>query len=375
MTRDKRILYISSIAILVLLLSLLFVKTDNSAVWLACLLLPCAVLLPLIIRKRSSLAIQKNEVLLITTIVGVIYTVLIQMTGAWFGYYENPYFITWDTFFTCILPLAVIFVSVEIIRVVLLAQKNKLVDVIAFLICIITDVLAFSTLVHITSLNKFMDLVGMTLFPAISANVYYHHVSKKYGAMPSIALRLIMALPTYFISMMPAVPDVLLAGAKLLLPVVLLAIVGTLYSKQKKNAVRTGEKVSVFGTLLAVVFCAAVAMLISCQFKYGMLVIATESMTGEINKGDAVIYERYEGQAIKEGQVIVFQQNDTNIVHRVVKIEKVGGEVRYYTKGDANTEVDGGYRKKSDIVGLTDIKIAYAGYPTLWLHELINSAN
>ena len=297
------------------------------------------------------------------------------MTGAWFGYYENPYFIDLDIFLARILPLTVMFVSVEIIRTVLLAQKNKFVDVIAFLICIVTDVLAFSTLAHITTINRFMDLVGMTLFPAISANVYYHHVSKKYGAMPSIVLRLIMALPTYFIPMTPAVPDVLSASARLLLPVVLLAIVGTLYSKQKKNAVRAGEKLSAFGVVLAVALLASVVMLISCQFKYGILVIATESMTGEINKGDAIIYERYEGQTIKEGQVVVFQQNETKFVHRVVKIEKVGGDVRYYTKGDANMDIDGGYRTRADIVGLTDIKISYIGYPTLWLHELINSAN
>lgn len=375
MTRDKKILYISSIAILVFLLPLLFMEIENSRVVAACFLLPCSVLVSLLIKKRISLAIQRKEILLISAVVGIIYTVAIQMTGTWFGYYENPYFINLDMFLTRVLPLTVMFVSVEIIRTVLLAQKNKFVDVIAFLICIITDVLAFSTLVHITSLNKFMDLVGMTLFPAISANVYYHHVSKKYGAMPSIALRLIMALPTYFISMMPAVPDVLSSCSRLLLPVVLLAIVGALYSKQKKNAVRAGEKLSAFGVILAVAFLTAVVMLISCQFKYGMLVIATESMTGEINKGDAIIYERYEGQTIKEGQVVVFQQNETKIVHRVVKIEKVSGEVRYYTKGDANIDNDAGYRTRSDIVGLTDLKISYIGFPTLWLHELVNPAN
>ena len=35
-----------------------------------------------------------------------------------------------------------------------------------------------------------------------------------------------------------------------------------------------------------------------------MLVIGSESMTGTINVGDAVIYERYDGQRIKEQQII-----------------------------------------------------------------------
>ena len=115
-------------------------------------------------------------------------------------------------------------------------------------------------------------------------------------------------------------------------------------------------------------------MLISCQFRFGAIVIATESMTGEINKGDMIIYEAYKGQQIEEGQVIVFLHNDNQIIHRVARIETVGNETRYYTKGDANSAEDSGYRTDADIIGLTDVKIAFVGYPTLWLRELLPSS-
>jgi signal peptidase I len=98
-------------------------------------------------------------------------------------------------------------------------------------------------------------------------------------------------------------------------------------------------------------------------------------MTGEINKGDMIIYERYEDQEIKEGQVIVFLKNNRRIVHRVVEIEYVGGETRYYTKGDANDGLDSGYRVEEDLFGVTDMKIAYIGYPSLWLREMLESIN
>jgi hypothetical protein len=55
-----------------------------------------------------------------------------------------------------------------------------------------------------------------------------------------------------------------------------------------------------------------------------------------------------------------------------VKIEQKDGEVRYFTKGDANNVIDSGYVTDKDIVGLTDIKVAYIGYPTLWLRELLD---
>ena len=84
-----------------------------------------------------------------------------------------------------------------------------------------------------------------------------------------------------------------------------------------------------------------------------------------------VIYERYEDQSIREGQVVIFTDGPSKIVHRVVRIERYGSEVRYYTKGDANPTEDSGYRTDADIVGLSDFKVAYVGYPTLWLREII----
>ena len=155
----------------------------------------------------------------------------------------------------------------------------------------------------------------------------------------------------------------------------MLALISSLFEKKKKNAVQKGKKLSVIGTVIVIILIISGIMLISCQFRFGAIVIATESMTGEINKGDMIIYERYDGQTIKEGQVIVFQKNQNNIVHRVVEIEHIGGEVRYITKGDANDGVDLGYITDKDIVGLTDMKVAYIGFPTLWLRELLPSSN
>jgi signal peptidase I len=152
----------------------------------------------------------------------------------------------------------------------------------------------------------------------------------------------------------------------------MMALVAALYEQSKKVVRRPKTtalgRIAVVLTTMVVV---ALAMLISCQFRFGAIVIATESMTGEINKGDMIIYERYDDQIIEEGQIIVFLDGKSKIVHRVVKIDQFGGENRYYTKGDANVTLDVGYRTEEDIFGLTDIKVAYVGYPTLWLREIL----
>ncbi len=376
MNKDKKVLYIVSFVIFAVLFSALFIPIKNTKLLAACLLIPMVIVTRLFIKKKSSVSINKKEVLLLSVILGVIYVILIQLSGIFFGVYKNPYFVNFNILMTAIVPLAVIVIATELIRSTLLAQKNAFVSVFAFLLCLVSEVLSVSNVVGITTFNQFMDLVGMTFFPAICANVYYHYVSKNYGALPNIAYRLITTLYVHFIPDMPGIPDALMACIKVLVPLAILALVFALFEKKKKNALaRKSNKLSTVFTLLSVVVIVSMAMLISCQFRFGAIVIATESMSGEINKGDVIIYERYDNQPIKEGQVIVFNKFDVKIIHRVIEIENIGNEVRYYTKGDANEDVDLGYITEEDIVGLTDMKVAYVGYPTLWLRELLDSSN
>lgn len=375
MTKDKKVLYATSLIIFAVFFAALFVDTRSSKVIAAILLLPITPAVCLLIKKRSSLSINKKEVLLLSIIIPSIYAILLHVSGLYFGYYKNPYFVTPEILLKIIIPLAVITIGSEIIRYVYLSQKNKLVSFVAFLICVILEVLMFSSIPGIRTFNKFMDLVGMTLFPALSANVYYHYVSKNFGALPNIAFRLITTLYIYFVPTAALIPDALSACIKILFPIFLLAFISSLYSNQKKKATQKKSKLGGVATVLTVIILISSAMLISCEFRFGALVIATESMTGEINKGDIIIYERYDSQPIEEGQVIVFTENKSKIVHRVVEIQNIGGEIRYYTKGDANEDWDSGYRTQADIWGTTDIKVSYAGYPTLWLRELLKSRN
>lgn len=375
MTRDKKILYIMSAIPFAALLAVFFINIEATKVVTALLITALAVATRLLVKKRSPLSINKREVLLLSIVMGAIYVIVLHMTGIFFGYYNSPYIINTRTIFVTIVPVLAIIIASEILRSTLLAQSNKIVSVLAFLSCLMAELLIFSNVAGITSFNKFMDLIGLTLFPAISANCYYHYASRRFGAIPNIAFRIIITMYVYVIPTHTGMADAILSMIKLALPIIMYALVSGLFEKKKKVALQKGAKLSALGTVLTAVAVVSIAMLISCQFRYGAVVIATESMTGEINKGDIIIYEEYTDQTIKEGQVIVFLQNNNRIIHRVVRIETVAGEIRYYTRGDANESEDRGYRTDADIVGLTDIKLAYLGYPTLWLREIIDVAN
>lgn len=69
-------------------------------------------------------------------------------------------------------------------------------------------------------------------------------------------------------------------------------------------------------------------------FGFGASVVLSGSMEPEFSKGDLIVVKESEGYAV--GDIVVFQQGATLIVHRIIAID--GEDVT--TKGDANNSAD-----------------------------------
>ena len=377
MTDTKIIRIFSASTLFVLLLALLLPLGESGRIIAAILLPPAAVLSFIFIKKRNIPSINKNQVLLIVIAAAAVYVMVYYLTGFKFGFYTNPYRINAGTnFFKFFLPISVIIVATEVFRYVMVAQKDRFAHVTCYLSCVVAEMLICSNIPYVTSFNRFIDLVAGALFPAIIANFLYNYLSKRYGIYPNIAFRAIITLHAYVFPVSSGISESLVNLFDLFLPIVLFLFIDALFERKRKYALKRSSPVlrvaSVLLTTAVVVIMIGTVMLVSNQFKYGALVIATESMTGEINKGDVIIFERYEDQPIEEGRVIVFDKNDSMIVHRVVDIEIINGVARYYTKGDANDDNDAGFITEGDIVGVTDYKLPSIGYPVLWMRSLSN---
>ena len=352
MFNDKKILYIISSSSLISLLLALFMPGEYSGRILAAVfLLPIAVLMLVFVKKRGLLSINKKEVTLLVGVIGVIYTVLYYLSGLRFGFYQNHYLLD----LRYIIPIAVIILSTEVIRLVVRAQEDRKADVICYVSCVIADALTVGNIHYVDTFDRFMRFVALTVFPSLLANLLYHYLSKRYGMYPNVIFRALTALLVYFVPVTPALPDALLAFVRLLLPILIYYVIDSLYEKKRRYAIIKKSKLSPVITAVAVIILTGFVMLISNQFKYGALVIATESMTGELNKGDVSIFESYDGQPIEKGQVIVFEKDGSTIVHRVVDIKRINGQNQYFTKGDANDGNDSGYITKSQIKGIVDM--------------------
>ena len=369
---DKKRLHAISAATLVALLIVFLIPFETAGRIIAAVLMAAiAIFATIVIKKRTIPSINKHQVLWIVSIITVVYLMLYYVSGLKFGFARNLYGLNLKFIVSRAVPVAFIIYFSEIYRHVMRAQEDRMADVLAYVICVLAEMIACATAsVAISSFDHFMELVAATMLPAIIANLLYQYLTPRYGILPNVIFRAGTTLYIYLIPIIPAMADSLRCFISMIVPLGIYLFIDAMYEKKRRYALAKKSKLVIPITVLAVTIMLSTVMLISNQFRYGLLVVVTDSMTGEINRGDAVIYEEYDDQIIEEGQVIVFKRNSSMIVHRVEEIQIVNGRKRYYTKGDANDGRDADFRYDSDIVGIVNHKIPYIGFPTIFMRNL-----
>lgn len=374
MKTDKLKVYIIQFVLLAILSFALFVPNIFTRSTTAVLLLLSATATKFFIRKRKVESVDSNKVTIILTIFSIIYLIGFYMMGIYFGYYKAVLRFSSYTFTHFIIPTAVVIISSEIIRNILIAQNTKFSKILVFIIMVLTDLMIYSNIYTVDGYEEFVEIIGFTLFASIACNLLYNYVSNRYGIKGNIFYRLITVLYVYIIPYIPNVYVFFRAILRMIYPYIIYQVLEYTFAKNNMIVAVEDKRKNVISKVTFMIITILLAMLISCQFKYGILVIGSGSMTGTINKGDAIVFEQYNGQdKIEIGQVIIFNQENINIVHRVVDIKNVNGEKRYTTKGDANDDIDDGYITNEDIVGISKFRIAYIGYPSIWIRDIFSN--
>ncbi len=369
MNIDKKILYTVSAFYIGVLLLVCFIPNEVvSNIVFAFFSAVAASLVYFVIKKRSVLHIEKKQVALVMGALAVIQIVLFYLTGLRFGFYKTP--VLPEFIWEYILPYAVIIVSSELMRAVMLAQKNKITSILFYFSYVLLDIGLLSHSGRFSSFDNLTEMLTLILFPALTANLLYAYLSAKYGMLPNTVYKLLMLIYPYLFPTKPQMPDIMIAFLRTLIPIGILLLFRMMYEPKRFVVSRKLTWLKVTLSSIACVLLAGFVMLISCQFRYSLILIGSGSMADEIDTGDAVIYERYDGEIIENGDIIVFKKEGTTIIHRVVDIKKINGEMRYYTKGDANDSMDSGYITNADVVGKVNLKIKYVGYPSIWARSL-----
>ena len=377
-TSKLKILFFEILIILVLSVTLLYQSSLNR--WLITIIIGvCSLICYRFLKNRKTKTHHKKVAMMLMVLFGFIYIGLLYLMGLYYGFVKSKILLSFDSIFSVILPLIIMILSAELIRNIFLSQElNILINkkevnispMSVFICMVLVDMLMYTGTFDFTNLESILTIVGYVLFSSFANNLLFNYISLRYDSKGVIIYRLMINLYMYIIPVIPDVYVFMMSFYKMLYAYILYVAMDKLFSKNDFVVSYSEKKRMFIGNTVLMVFTALLIMLVSCQFKYGLMVIASESMTGTLGKGDAVVFEAYDNQLIENGQVIIFNYGNIRTVHRVIKILNVNGETRYYTKGDANKNPDDGYVVKKDIYGIVKFNIKYIGYPTLFVKGL-----
>ena len=373
MKKNILIVYSIEILLLVILCLALFVSNIFDKNVLALLLALFAFITTKLVKKKNIKSYFSKGATLLMLGFAVIYLIAFYLMGIYFGFYEASAKFNFYTIYTFIIPLSVIIVSSEIIRDRLLSYKGKMSRALVLINMILVDLIVYTGVYDLNRLDDLLTVVGFIFFASVACNLLYNYMCVRFGKRAIIIYRLITVLYIYIIPYIPNVYLFFRSFLRMIYPYIIYLTLEYTYSGANKVSTYGDRTKNAIGTAVVIVIMSLIIALVSCRFAYGILVVGSGSMTGTINMGDAIIFKQYKQQIISEGDIILFNKGDIRTVHRVVSVENVNGEYRYYTKGDANQQIDDGYRTKKDIIGVSKVRIAYLGYPTLWIRDIFET--
>ncbi len=300
---------------------------------------------------------------------------LYYLSGLIFSFAKTGNYYTVKSMLTYVLPLILNIIVKEYFRYEMLqkSEGNNLlivVSVILFFLLDVTNSLYYGS--YSTNYTAF-TFIALTILPAITENIALTYVNIKVGYKPGIIYLLVTKLYQILLPIIPNPNEYIVSVIRLLLPCIFAYRVYLFFKKDADERIRRDyNKKRLSNLIVPTLIVIFIVYITSGYFHFHAVAIASGSMTPNIRKGDVVVIEKIDGKfdELKEGQVIAFKYGNTIIVHRLINILKVEDKYYFYTKGDANADIDKWVVNENMVIGIVNIKVPYIGLPTVWLNEL-----
>ena len=269
-----------------------------------------------------------------------------------------------------------IVILTEIFRYQSISEEKKKIrkvihELLTMAILVFLDVSICTKVYNLGIFSQLYEFLALTVVQSIAKNIFLNHIVMKFGITPCITYRVIMDLYIYFLPTTPSINVYIEGIALLLFPYMLNNVIDGVTERKGLVPSKKRKKESKLLNALSYVLFGILVILVSREFEYAMIAIGSGSMTGSINKGDAIIYKRYdETKDLEAGDIIVFNKDNMIVIHRIVKRYTIYGEEVYQTKGDANESADNWIVKQEDIVGTVEMRIPLIAWPSV----LVNSS-
>lgn len=347
----------------------------------------------LLFKGRNSKSRNKDAIIVIT-----LGTMLIQMliyvlsikTGFSKNIYSlfNGYILNFEW-----IKIFIIVFLMEYIRNTIMSidirsnMKKSIIFILLVILGVAVDINISTISFSLRRFSEIFDYSATILVQSLAKNIFLCYIARRYGYKPLIIYRVIMDLIIYILPISDSLNEFIKAVLIFSFPFFLYIIIERVDEEKiagnnNDNKKKAKEKKSLISEIINVtftIFIAVLVILVSRETTYCMIGVGSESMTGAVNKGDALVYKKYdledakyESKRLKVGDIIVFRKNNVLILHRINAVIPSGGEDKYITKGDYNKSIDSWIVSQEDIEGVALFRIKYIAWPSVWIGEMFS---
>ncbi len=374
---DKKTLVILTIILFVLLFDFfIFKKLDKYSISIFITFL--IVISYYLIGFRKNKSRFDKDIILTMFIYVFVYYLITYLSGLIIGFTRNIYSLNILSILKNIAPLILSITLTEFLRYIINSQikEKKWLLFLSAVVFTLIDSFLIIKVTDYTDFYKILNNFGLFVLPNLSKSILLTFLSIKSSYKPCLIYRYLMEIPKYILPIIPNFGNYLESILYILVPMLIFISIFNIFDrlKHKKITLNKQNSFEKFSYMLLSTFLILLICTSSGLFKYRTFVIATGSMTPNINKGDMVIVEKLsddEKNNLNEGDIIAFNMDDKVVVHRIIKKYITSNGIFYNTKGDNNNSPDGYLLDIDNIVGLEKFKIRYIGYPTIAIYDRI----
>ena len=327
--------------------------------------------------SKNKINLNKKKITILTFIIVIVGIIVTYALGAFVGFLRNGYSQTFKNIVRNTFAPLFIIIFTELFRYnIIRANKNnfKIISLVTVLLTILEILMSLSTNIDWGFIEIYIATTSI-IIPLIAKNMLMSYLSYEIGYLPCLIYRLILELQIYLVPYVPNFGDYLKSMYGLIMPTVVFSYASSLIDEYNDGIKQEyiAQKTRIIEGFFYVFIFLFIA-LISRVFPIFMIGVGSGSMTGTINKGDAVIaYKDIKEPKIEVNDIIVFESPGKILIHRVVEIEEIDGIKYYRTKGDINGTRDNLDTTIDKIQGKVKYRIPYIAIPSVALSEFIST--
>lgn len=217
-----------------------------------------------------------------------------------------------------------------------------------------------------TSIEGIISYTCSSVLPVIAHHAFLTLIAYLAGLAPALIYALMVKVPLWILPVLPNSKWITLLFVGTFIPIAGMIFLSNNHkSKSRRGKKRKEEEENPFGLLAAATLVIIMVWFSLRIFPLYPTVIASNSMYPEMRRGDMVVLLKEDYNDLEINDIIEYQLEHIRVVHRIIDIEYIEGEIYLVTQGDANQIQDASMVSRQQYLGSVKTVIPYIGYPTL----------